>query len=418
MGGAARVQGLVYIFIALAAAGVGAAAYLGLTFTPIEAIVTATCFGAVAVMLMERRLRQRAESRLERAIEDLGRLLATHAQAGQVLSQRVNQLSDANPGSRLDAIEADISVLGTVVRQVAEAVAELEEQQRRGGTLGGGAQQAMEALGTTDEDSFPEPVIPIEMLRQALNENRLVCHIEPIVQLPMRRPFAYDIVPRLMLEDAELADPPDFMPRAGHQDVVREIESQALEEAITIIRRARTSGNPIRLCVPLTRATLTDPPSAELLVAVLEANRAIAGSLMLSIAQAEWKQLMPSEKVPLSKVHRMGYGFTLAGATSLRFDFADLQGVGFQSVRVDATRYLRDPARYTDFHTADVAPYVRRYHMELVATGIIDEQQLLTLFEDGVEYAQGPHIAKPGPVRPDLVVERGAEPALRRVETL
>ncbi len=52
------------------------------------------------------------------------------------------------------------------------------------------------------------------------------------------------------------------------------------------------------------------------------------------------------------------------------------------------------------------------------ATGVIDEQQLLTLFEDGVNLAQGPHIGRPGPVRPDLSWSAPTgRPALRRVET-
>jgi hypothetical protein len=128
----AHVQGLVYIFIALAALGVAGAAYFGLTFSPIEAAVTALAFGSVAVMLVERKLRQRSEARLEKAVEDLARLLSTDAKAGQVLSQRVNAIADTNVGSRLEAIEADISVLGTVTRQLAEALAEFEQAQRQG----------------------------------------------------------------------------------------------------------------------------------------------------------------------------------------------------------------------------------------------------------------------------------------------
>ncbi len=124
-------QGLVYIFIALAALGVAGAAYFGLTFSPIEAAVTALAFGSVAVMLVERKLRQRSEARLEKAVEDLARLLSTDAKAGQVLSQRVNAIADTNVGSRLEAIEADISVLGTVTRQLAEALAEFEQAQRQ-----------------------------------------------------------------------------------------------------------------------------------------------------------------------------------------------------------------------------------------------------------------------------------------------
>ena len=57
-------------------------------------------------------------------------------------------------------------------------------------------------------------------------------------------------------------------------------------------------------------------------------------------------------------------------------------------------------------HTSDVVPYVSRFAIELCATGVIDEQQLLSLFEDGIKLAQGPYVGRPGPVRPDLVVEK------------
>jgi cyclic-di-GMP phosphodiesterase TipF (flagellum assembly factor) len=408
------VQGLVYIFIALAAIGVAAAAYFGLTFTPIEAIVTALCFGAVCVLLMERSLRQRSEARLERAIEDLARLLSTDAQAGQVLSQRINQLADANAGSRLDGIEADISVLGTVVRQVAEAVAELEEKQRKAAPPAPDVDDPPAPMA--EDDALPEPVITVEMLKQALSENRLACHIEPIVQLPMRRSHAYDIVPRLMLEDAEFADPPDFMPKKGHAEIVRRIEAVALEESIIIARRARTAGQPIRLYMPLGHATLSDSAAVEVVLATLDANRAISSSLAFAISQHDFKLLMPSEKLHLANMNRLGIGFSLAQAGSLRFDFGELEGLGFRSVRVDATRFLRDPGQFTDFHTSDVVPYAKRFHIDVVATGVIDEQQVLVLFEDGVNFVQGPHIGRPGPVRPDLVVGREQTAPLRRVE--
>jgi cyclic-di-GMP phosphodiesterase TipF (flagellum assembly factor) len=103
-------------------------------------------------------------------------------------------------------------------------------------------------------------------------------------------------------------------------------------------------------------------------------------------------------------------GFALTGAQSLRVDFAELEGMGFSTVRFDATRFLRNPETFTDFHTADVAPYAKRFQIELCGTGVIDEQQLLSLFEDGIVLVQGPHIGRPGPVRADLVVDRRPEP--------
>lgn len=399
-------QGLVYIFIALATLGVAAAAYFGLTFSPIEAFVTAIAFGAVAIMLMERRLRERSEARLERAVEDLARLLSTDAKAGQVLSQRVNAIADANVGSRIDAIEADISVLGTVTRQLAEAMAEFDEERR----ASSGAMVVRAADSDPepepDPDIFDEPLIPEGEVRRAIDENRLVFHIEPVVTLPSRKPMGYDLVPRLMLDAGGLADTPDFMPRRGGGDLVRRIEALALDEGVTIARRARTAGNPIRLHLPLTRATILDRKALDQVQATLVANQAVTASLVFSLPHAEWKPLGMPEKRALNEFRKSGAAFVLTDASSLRLDFAELEGLGFDTVRFDATRFLTRPDSLTDLFSSDVAPYVKRFDIALCATGVIDEQQLLSLFEDGIAVVQGPHIGRPGPVRADLLAEQ------------
>jgi cyclic-di-GMP phosphodiesterase TipF (flagellum assembly factor) len=403
---AAALQALVYVFIALSALGVAAAAYFGLTFTPIEAATIAIAFGCIAVLLVERQMRRRAEQRLEKAVEDLSRLLSTDAQAGSVLSQRVNALTEVRPGPRLDAIESDLGVLGAVVRQVTETVADLEERRRIGSEERSPAPSA-----EPDPDSMPEPVIPLEMLRQAVEDKRVVFHIEPIVTLPQRKPHSYDLVPRLVLEDGELADAPDFMPRHGGEDVVARLEAEGVDEAVVIARRSRTQGTPITLHVPLSRATLGSAKAVDMILAGLDANRAITPSILFVITQTEFKAASAKERASLAAIGKMGVGLSLSAASSLRFDYAELEGLGFKSVRVDATRFLRSPEGFTDFHAQDVAAYGRRFGIDLVATGIIDENQLLNLFEEGVTLAQGPHIAGPGPVRPDLQLDRPAQAA-------
>jgi cyclic-di-GMP phosphodiesterase TipF (flagellum assembly factor) len=411
------VQALVYTFIALAAAGVGAAAYFGLVFTPAQAILAAVVFGCACVVLMERALRQRAENRLEKAIEDLSRLLATDAQAGAVLGQRINAMADLNAGARLEGVEADISVLGTVIRQVAEAVAEMEDRVAKPQPMG---RDRMIAAAPPPRPAAREiePIIPLEMLRQAVGENRLIYHIQPVVTLPQRRPQGYDLVPRLMLEDGDLADRADFMPRRGGEDVLRHIEGIGLVEAITISRRARTSGQPITLYIPLSRATLGDSSASEQLIVSLEANRAIAPGLIFAINETDWQSLTTGERAIADAVAKKGAGFSLVNVKSLRVDVAELAGQGVRSLRIDAARFIEEPEVYTDFHASDIANYIARFEVTLLATGITTERQIVELLEDGITLVQGPHIAAPGPVRPDLMVEAGrpAAPQLRRAE--
>jgi cyclic-di-GMP phosphodiesterase TipF (flagellum assembly factor) len=413
------VQSLVYIFIALGALGVGGAAYFGFTFSPIEAFVTAILFAVVAVVVQERALRRRAESRLEKAIEDLSRLLSTDAQAGAVLSQRINTLTDADAGRRLEGVEADISVLGTVIRQVAEAVAELDEARRptRAPVAPTPVVVDEDKMSIAPLDEVPDSVIPLEALSKAIDRNRLIFHVAPVVILPLRRPQGYDLVPRLLLDKGDMADPPDFMPRQGGEIALRRIERLAADEAMIIARRARTAGVPIILYLPLSRATLSDGASMEQIMMVLDENRALAQSLIFSITESDWNDLDAMEKAAIASLVKRGAGISLLDATSLRLDYADLAGLGVRSIRVDAERFIDDPETFSDFHTSDIAKYTRRFGIEILATGIRNEQQIIVLLEDGLTLVQGPHIGKPGPVRSDLMVDRmPAEIVPRRAE--
>lgn len=422
-------QSLVYIFIALAGLGIGAAAYFGLTFTPIEAFVTVLAFVAVAVMVVERTLRRRAEGRIERAIEDLSRLLSTDAQAGAVLGQRIAALTDENAGQRLDALEADLSVLGTVVRQVAESVAELEEQRRRQVNKAAAATVKAAIAGPPLPDPViakpaavepvpaapaevaapptqPEPIIPLEMLKQAIEDGRLVFHLQPIVTLPQRKAHGYDLVPRLAMEDGEFADPPDFIPKKGGEVVIRRIERLCLEDAITIVRRSRTNGEPATLYVPISRTTLVDAAVIDKIVVLLEANSAVTSSIVLAVDETDWRAMPLSERAALAAFASRGVRLSLTNAGSLRLDFAELAGEGVRSVRVDAARFIGEPESFSDFHSSDVTSYMRRFEVDLIATGIHTEEQILTLLDDGVTLAGGPYIGGPGPARADLVVDR------------
>ena len=408
-------QALVYTFIGLAAAGIAGIAYFGLTFTPAEALLAAIVFGCVCVVLMERTLRQRAENRLERAIEDLSRLLATDAQAGAVLGQRINALADIDAGGRLEGVEADISVLGTVIRQVAEAVADMEDRVAKPQPAGRDRMIAASPPPYMARD--PEPVIPLESLRQALAENRLIYHVQPVVTLPQRRPQGYDLVPRLMLDDGDLADRADFMPRKGGEDLQRHIEGVGLVEAVAIGRRARSAGQPVNLYIPLSRATLGDPHASEQLIVSIEANKAIANGMIFVINEAEWRALTTGERAIADAVAKKGAGYSIANVKSLRVDVAELAAQGVRSLRIDAARFLEEPEVFTDFHISDIANYVSRFGVMLLGAGIANERQIVELLENGIALVQGPHIAAPGPVRPDLLVEQPRQPAqLRRAE--
>ncbi len=413
-------QGLIYIFVAICGAALAAAAYFGLSFTPIEAALLGLLAVAFALLLLERSLRRRNEARLERGIDDLSRLLSTDAQAGHALSQRVNALADIDAGERLDVVEADLSVLGTVVRQLAEAVADLEIQTAAPASRQDDAQPEepatapSPALPASREPILSHAAISPEMLRQAIDDDRLVFHMQPVITLPQRRTHGYDLLPRLTMEDGELAEAGDFMPQRGEEDLVRQIERQAVEEAITLLRRARAKGQPSLLFVPVSKATLSHKAASQEIIALVTDDRAVASYLGLLISEHDWRILGPVGRACVAELYSKSVRISLSHASSLRLDFSQLSALGVSSVRAEAARFVEQPETLTDFLSADVADYLARFGIDLIIDDIRTEQQILTVLEDGVRFAQGHYIAKPTPVRSDLLVRRQPQPEAQR----
>lgn len=390
-------QALVLLFIGLCGVGVGVAGYFALTLTPIESALLGFIVGLGGWMVHERNLRHRAERRLEKALGDLRELLATDARAGHVLSQRMKALDDLDIGGRMEVIEADVSVLGTVVRQVAEAVSDLEAAQAQNDPTGQG-------LKKPAEPAVQGPTVPLASVRRALDAGRLNHHTHPVVTLPQRKLDAYHLVPRLALEDGTLADPPDYMPvrNAEGEVVVRRIERICTEEAIRVVRRGRLVGGPVKIWVDFSGASLADHDAAAQLQSLLSANRAVNPDICLAIRYADWSGFSDHQTDMLGRLVEQGVNIAIHDMRTLRHDFARLAKSGVRYVGVDAGTFIAAPARLTDFHSADINDYIERFGIRLVATGVETEEQILSLLDDGVKLAQGPAIAPPLPLRSDL----------------
>lgn len=397
-------QGLVYILLGICAAAIGIAAYFLVGMTPIESVLLGLIVIVGGALVEERAARRRAFARLERGVEEMSRLLATDARAGQVLSQRVNALADLDLGPRLEVVEADMSVLGTVVRQVAEAVSELES-----------ARPSAPPPADAAPPSAPlTPPIALARVRQALAEGRLVHHVQPVVRLPQRKLHAYVLVPRLEL-DGRLVDPAEAIPAPTPESlpVIGQLEALGAREAVDIARRARLYGEVASVLLDLSMATLGDRPALDRLLALLAAHRAVCPDLVFTLAYGEWVALDRAGGEALAALVRQGVGLAIRDVATLRLDFAGLAERGVRYVTASARTFLGNPAALTDFHSSDINDYIKRFGIDLLVTGTQTEADILGLLDDGIRLARGEALGRSGPLAPRL---RGDdEDALRQV---
>ena len=394
-------QVLVYVLIFVAGLALGAAGHFVLALSWGEAAMLALVCVGLFLLIVERTVRRRSEARFERAIEELSRLLATDAQAGAVLNQRVNALLEIEANRRLDALEADVSVLGTVVRQVAETIADVEAK-RSSRSSASGKSAARESRGASGLMLPASPVspagLPPDIVDEALDEGRFVLHWQPIFTLPQRRVHGHNLVPRLQLEGGRLVDLRPYPNDAAHPVGAR-IGLLLIEQALVASRAQGSRSVPIYL--PLPSGCLGDPAFGQKLMLMLDGEAERAENFALVVAEAQWLNLADSERRLLREFVARGGTISIDAAQTLRHDYAALASGGVRTLRVDAGRFIAEPEELTDFHTADVTSYLKRYGIDLIATDVRSDDQVLSLIDDAVSLAEGTHLAAAGPRRSD-----------------
>lgn len=415
-----NVRALILFFIFVACFSVGLTAYFGLGVTLMDAILLFGVSALTCFLVVEGLFRRRTEKFLAQRVSEIAQQLGVVARTNEIMSDQVNYLSNINVNNRLEDVESDISVLGTVIRELAEAVAEVEEL------------QATQAMAPPPPAPEPEPAqetaynvsplkaanrgqanaetdendLPISILQDALAEGRVRQYLQPIVTLPNRRTLGYDLVPKIAQAGGKFLSAHEFLPNSDRTGTISELEQMLVRQGANIIHRSNITGDPTSLFVPISYCLLNDADACERLVSLVQSNRAVTASLFLMMDEEKYAALNENQRGNLSQFVKIGVGICLDNVRSLRLNFQDLYARGVKYVKADTQRFIEKPQSYSDLHNADVADFVKRYDVGLIMDNVIQEEQILMLLDDKIPFAQGDHIAPPSPVRPDLLGEK------------
>ena len=274
------------------------------------------------------RKRDRAEvsdqvSIIARGSGDLARQIA---EFGRRLSAMENKVETALGKARRprNRLATEIEELSRLVRQLAESVAQHEIA--LGGTQRTAAPSAPAAAvagwpgqgGRTGGDgrrcgaaedrclraaSTATPSLPPSAL--ASTPSRIDLYLQPIVTLPQRKVRYYEAMSRLNAGNGEIVAPCDFLPYAEAGSLLPKLDNLSVLRCVQVVRRLLLKNREIGLFCNLAAATLTDSGFPQLLE-FIEANRAIAPSLVFEFTQNAVRGMGPIEHESLAALGRAG----------------------------------------------------------------------------------------------------------------
>jgi len=362
-------------------------------------------------------LRQdQARQELAQQVGEVERGLATLERRVEGTIERARALTEP--------LTVELGELGTMVRQLAETLADHEQKLAEIAQVDADRAvidpwppvpvAAAPAPAPAEPARPPAPPAPAAApmtvaeamaatLHSAIDANRVDLYLQPMVTLPQRKVRYYEALSRLRSDKGDVVLATDFLTSADAHGLMPRIDNLVVFRCVQVVRRLLVKNREVGLFCNLSGATLTDGTVFPQLLEFLDANRAIASSIVLEFSQSVLRAAGPIESESLAALAERGYRFSLDNVTDLRFEPRELAARGFRFVKVRADLLLRRVAAASDIDPADLSDLLGRFGIDLVAERIESEGAVVDLLDHGVRFGQGFVFSPPRPVRAEAL---------------
>jgi cyclic-di-GMP phosphodiesterase TipF (flagellum assembly factor) len=213
----------------------------------------------------------------------------------------------------------------------------------------------------------------------------------------------YEAFTRLRTDEGETVAAADFVDFAERSGLMPRIDELAVFRCVQVLRRLLLKNRDVGLFCNMSGSTLAGSAFPQLLE-FLDANRAIAPSLVFEFTQDSVRAFGPIENESLAALVERGFRFSMDHMRDLRIEPRDCADRGFRFIKASADLMLeRSGVASSDIHPADLSDLLGRFGVDLIAEKIESESVVVDLLDYDVRYGQGFLFSPPRPVRAEVL---------------
>jgi len=252
----------------------------------------------------------------------------------------------------------------------------------------------------------------LDTVRDALEENRLDLYLQPVVTLPQRKEKHQDCDLRIA------SDGGDFMPPSLYNEILRAngllqpVENMFLFRTVQMVgRRPSRAAGDYAFC-RIQPESLADAAFFRRFADYLLGEDDLVSSIAFEFREADLIDLDDAGAAALGALVDLGFNLCVSQLHNFDVEADRLADGGVRFVKVDVEALM--PAIGDEAETARVR---RLKHglddagIDLIVTGVANEQLLVELLDFDIEFGQGPLFGEPrrvgGPVAPAEEGKRG-----------
>ena len=241
----------------------------------------------------------------------------------------------------------------------------------------------------------------LERIRDALEQNLMELHAQPILHLGTREITSYELLLRMRSDTGELIPPAAFLDIAERSGIIRDIDHWVVRSACSMIADADARGQVLRLEVNVSGISFSHPEFLTLIDPHLVALGPLANRLVIELTET-------AAVGNLAHAIEFANGLARQGCQLALDDFGAGFG-GFYYLKYLPCQYLKIDGEFIrTLPSSPVDQVFVRAMVELayglgkktIAEFVEDEETLQLLEVLGVDFAQGYHIGRPAPLQP------------------
>jgi cyclic-di-GMP phosphodiesterase TipF (flagellum assembly factor) len=274
-------------------------------------------------------------------------------------------------------------------------------------------------LAARDAAPAPRPRGMMEIVREALADNRVDLYLQPLVALPQRKTVFYESFSRLRDATGQVIMPAEYLAVAEPAGLMTAIDNLLLFRCVQIVRRLARQERQVGIFCNVSMASLGDEEFFPQFHDLLRANRDLSAALIFEIGQAAFEARTGVQARNMAKLADLGFRFSLDKVTNLDLDLQDLSRADVKFVKVAAQALLDELTEVDgrlvlrslpDLAAEDFALLMRRYGVELIAEKVENERQVIDILDLDISLAQGHLFGEPRAIKDAVLQEAGPPP--------
>jgi cyclic-di-GMP phosphodiesterase TipF (flagellum assembly factor) len=396
-----RMTMLLIILVVIAYAAIAGALGVAAHAFGFASVPEAALLGVLVFMLFSQfhiLVARGAERRLARANQTTLRLLMERIAVAEATASDTRNEFEVLDGALEERLHARQEEMIAAMRALEERLSAVKSGMAApAAPVAPQPKQAQEA--TKPEGKMLSDEVLLDVIREALEKNRVDLYLQPIVSLPQRKIRFYEALTRLRDKDGTLIYPRDYLRVAVPAGLIGVIDNILLFRCVQVVRRLMKRSPGTAIFCNISGYSLRDSSFFPQFVDYMEANLELARQLVFEFGQDDLQSCSSQEEACLERLARRGFAFSMDKVRSLDIDFKALGRFNFRYIKVEAKTLLagmRDAG--SPVEATDLKSFARRYGIDMIIEKIEDERTLLNVLDHDADFGQGFLFGEPMPL--------------------